>query len=106
MTRKKKLLIVIVIAILGIALIAIFGKCQTAFLIQKAEDARCVLTGGQPGYGPLMWCGYEASSCEYRYKDAGKICHSSKECEGGCMGAAALLLASVPLFIVTRTDVA
>jgi len=44
MTRKKTLLIIIVTAILGIALIAIFGKCQVARLVQKVEDANCIHT--------------------------------------------------------------
>jgi hypothetical protein len=112
MTRKKILLILLAIIITALAAmfcaVFLYDNAAIANLTirdsdnyqaspdpeclaeQKARDeynANCLSTGGQLAYGPLMHCGYVASPCEYHYKDAGKACHSSSECEGACLGA-------------------
>ena len=109
MTRKKTLLIVITTAILGIALVVALethliaaisftiqvvthdqtnpsSQCQESRNAQYIDDIRCILTGGKFETDYLTWCNYNASNCVYPYKDAGKICHSSSECEGACLG--------------------
>jgi hypothetical protein len=61
-------------------------ECSEARQKQQDNNDECIRKGGQPGYGPMMWCGYVASGCQYPFADGGKNCSSSNECQGGCLG--------------------